>query len=37
MEQAAWAVLSALGHEDRLKFIVGALFLMFLFFEARRR
>lgn len=36
MERAAWAILSALHLDDKLKFIVGAVFILFIWFETRR-
>lgn len=35
MEAAAWAILNALHLADKLKFIVGALFILWLWFETR--
>lgn len=37
MEKAAWIVLAALGLADKLEFIFGALFLIWLYFEVRSR
>jgi hypothetical protein len=37
MERAAWAILSALNLADKLQFIVGALFILWLWFETRGR
>lgn len=37
MEQAAWAVLAALGLADKLEFIFSVLLIMWIFFEVRSR